>query len=166
MSAQVNFPLTNEAACLDPLQTALRFRNVWYENDAGMADCAGDGLDLRWLCLAVEPENLDTVLAILRQAPVPVDTEVYRHAAIAHLHSDGRTEWTRVAQIEFVLRAEQIVALLDQLQAAGILSAAWDHVTIIRNLRSVAEGDCQILPADAGAPWSHFVRWRRSPLPA
>jgi len=163
MSAQVNFPLTNEAGCLDPLQSALRSRNVWYESDGGVA---GDGIDLRWVCLAVEPQQMETALTVLQRCTAPVDAEVHRQAVIAHLHADGRTEWVPVVQIEFILRAESIVPMLDRLQAAAVLSSDWDHVTIIRRLNDVWDGDCQILPAAADAPYSHFVRWRRLPARA
>ena len=175
MSVQVSLPLASEAFCLDPLQLALRSRNVWYESEPWAAGHAIHSssqpaldpvIDLRWVCLAVDADALDPLLAELKRCPAPIDAEVHPHAAIAHLYPNGHTEWQAVVQIEFILRAERILPVLDRLQSSGVLGSGWDRVTIVRGLSAATQGDCQILPADAQAPYSHFVRWRHMPAQA
>lgn len=168
MSVQVSLPLASEAFCLDPLQLALRSRNVWYESEPCAAGHAinptiDPAIDLRWVCLAVDADALEPLLAELKRCPAPIDAEVHPHAAIAHLYPNGHTEWQAVVQVEFILRAELILPVLDRLQSSGVLGSGWDRVTIVRGLSAATAGDCQILPADAQAPYSHFVRWRHLP---
>lgn len=148
------------ACCLDAVEAILGFGNVWIENPAGNRSA---GLDLRCVALAVEPSQLESTLETLAQAPAPIDPQIYPHAAITHLYADGRSEQCPIVQIEFVARLEHIASILEKLQAAGKLAPAKDRMVIIRGLASSLGSDCQIFPAGAKAPYSHFVRWRQAP---
>jgi hypothetical protein len=160
MSTQTFSSLPSSNCFLDCLEGLLKFKNVWVET-AEAADLTG--LDLRCVALAVESTQLERVLEVLARCPVPINPEIYQDAAITHLYADGRSECLPIVQIEFIVRVEQIVAVLERLSAAELIGKTKDRMVIVRNLSSALTSDCQIFPAGARAPYSHFVRWRRFP---
>ena len=145
----------------DLLSALHRYKNVWFEQDE-----YSDPASLRWVALALEPEQEETARRILSdlggaaggQAPT-----LYPEAGISHLYADGRAELHAIVQLEFALRGDQIVALLSRLEYAGLLGRSKDRMVVIRGLVSALSADCQIFPAGSRAPYAHFIRWRQRP---
>jgi len=145
----------------DLLSALHRYKNVWFEQDAD-TDPAG----LRWVALALEPEQLEVAQGLLGDLggqPTPQAPTVYAEAAITHLYADGRAELIPIVQVEFAVRFDQIVGLLDRLENAGLLGRSKDRMVVIRGLVSALSADCQIFPASSRAPYAHFIRWRHRP---
>jgi hypothetical protein len=157
MSAQ---PITaNTAVFLDPLEDLLRFKNIWFET----AETDSSELDIRWVALAIEPEQLETALEALAGFNVPIEPEIHQEAAISHLYADGRCETIPIVQIEFVLRTQFLPGLLERLSGAGLIGRSKDRMVVIRGISNALRADCQIFPAGRNAAYSHFVRWRKRP---
>ncbi|MGH9535545.1 MAG: hypothetical protein ACRD2E_11885 [Terriglobales bacterium] len=120
----------------------------------------GDASGWRWVALAVEPIQIPATLAALDGDGGTALT--YPDAGILRLYADGRQERIGVAQVELVLPAARIPAMLRRLRAAGVLREEPDRAPLIRRLSEPAQRDCWVLPAPPSAPYAHIVRWRRS----
>lgn len=139
----------------------LRFKNVWFEQDEDANPAA-----LLWVALALEPGQVEAACRLFTDlggqpgGPAPA---TYPEAGITHLYADGRAELLPVVQVECAVRRDQLVALLDRLEQAGLLGRSKDRMVVIRGLASALSADCQIFPAGRRAPYAHFIRWRQRP---
>lgn len=144
----------------DPIAAALAFENVWFEPAALRVS---PSLDLRCLGLAVAPEQLESTLATLARARVPIEPRLYPRAAITRILADGRAEQIPAIEVEFVARLEAIPAILASLRAAQLLPRGQDRAVLVRSLATQRREGGQIFPAGPPAPYLHFIRWREAP---
>ncbi len=119
----------------------------------------------RMICLAlvVEPFQAQAAIRLLARFPIAAPPQLHSRAGITRLYADGRLRHFAVAQIECVLRESLLPAVLDSLEAAGLISSLADRLPLAAPAGREAACDCRIFRAAPDADYAQFVRWRRLP---
>jgi hypothetical protein len=129
-----------------------------WSGGAPVYSLAGSEGELVSARITIEPRLLEALLEALAQVPFPINPQIYHHATVVYVYSDGSRRAEPTTMVEFPAYTTRLEEVRKALSQHGFDKSCLHVVPMMEYIHSDVEREA----APRGAPYTAVLRYKKS----